>query len=352
MPGEKSEKATSKRRHDERKKGHVFQSQDLASAAVLLSVFGALKYIGPQLFGGMMSGMVYSFQDSYVNITGYDGVKHFFFTTILKMAPYLLPILAMSILASVIVTMAQTRLLFTPGQLKPKFQRISPIQGLKKMFSLRSFVEMIKSILKITIIAVVIYNDIQPQITDAFKLFDTGLGPAVVWLGSVIIDVGFKASIAILIIGVADYIYQWWDFEKSIRMSKQEVKDEYKQIEGNPEIKGHIRSMQRRMARMRMMQAVPSADAVIKNPTHFAVAIKYDEKLGKAPFVVAKGRDNIALKIIAIAEKNGVYVTENRPLAQALYKATEIGSEIPVEFYKAIAEILAYIYRLRKAGRG
>ncbi|MDR3552691.1 MAG: flagellar biosynthesis protein FlhB [Clostridia bacterium] len=351
MPGDKTEKASFKKRKDERKKGRAFQSQDLTSAAVLLSIFAALKFLGPQVESAMensVAGMLERIPDI---ISGPRDVGSFFSSAGGTAVKVLVPIFAASASVAVIVTLAQTRLLVTPANMTPKFERISPVQGFKKLFSLRSIVEMVKSLLKIVAILAIIFMDVYPKLPQVTLLFDTSIAGALGWIAQLAIDVGFKAGAVLLVIGVADYFYQWWDFERSIMMTKHETKEEYKQTEGNPQIKGRIRNLQRKLARMRMMQAVPKADVVIRNPTHFAVALKYDTKTGRAPFVVAKGADAIALRIVALAEKNGVYITENKPLAQALYKSVEIGGEIPAEFYKAVAGVLAYLYTMKRAGR-
>ena len=351
MPGEKTEKASSKKREDERKKGHLFQSQDLVTAGSLLCFFAVLKMMGPAFGKSITDGMRNLLQNMPIYISGSADLKNRFASVFSVIFSVMFPLMVAIVAISVVVTMAQTRLLITPSQLKPDFSRLSPIKGIKRLFSLKSFVELFKSLLKITAVGLIIYLDINPQLQKVMLLFDTSLNQSFIWTVNAILDIGFKASFVILLIGVADYFYQWWSFEKEIKMTKEETKEEYKQTEGNPEIKGRMRSLQRRLARSRMMQAVPSADVVIRNPTHYAVAIKYEGQGQNAPVVVAKGRDLVALRIVEVAEKNKIYVTENVPLAQALFKAVEIGDEIPSEFYKAVAEVLAYIYRLKKAGR-
>lgn len=351
MAGEKTEKASAKKREDERKKGHIYQSADIVSAITMLCMFGAIKVLGPNYLGQMGNGMKTLLSSMNTIIIGQEDMAEKFRYVVLVAAEVVLPIMAVAAASSIIVTVVQTRLLFAPSQLKPDFSRINPIKGFGRLFSMNSFAEFIKSLIKIIVIAVLIYNEISPQIQKILLLFDTSLSDSLSWVGSVVIDIGFKLSLAMLIIGAVDYFYQWWSYERQMKMTKEEVKEEFKQMEGNPETKGRIRNLQRRMSQMRMMQAVPVADVVVRNPTHFAVAIKYDEKKSRAPVVVAKGRDLVALKIVEIAIKNNVSVTENKPLAQALYKTVEIGQEIPEEFYKAVAEVLAYLYRLRRAGR-
>lgn len=351
MAGEKTEQASPKRREDERKKGHFFQSQDIVTAASMICFFAAFKVLGSGFSDKITASMQVILGKLADPITGVNDVRNLFYLVIYACAQTILPLMIIGVVISVIATMVQTRLLVNFGQAKPDFSRMNPLQGIKRMFSLKSLFELVKSLLKIAAIGAVIYVDLRPQVNTVMRLFDMSLQNAFSWTAALVIDIGLKASAAMLIIGIADYFYQWWSYEKEIRMSKDELKEENKQLEGNPEIKGRIRNLQRKLARSRMMQEVPKADVVIRNPTHYAIALKYEREHGGAPVVVAKGRDEIALRIVAIAEENKVYVTENRPLAQALYKAVEIGDEIPAEFYKAVAEILAFIYKLRAAGR-
>lgn len=351
MAGEKTEQASQKKREDERKKGHIFQSQDIVTSASLISFFALLKIMGATFSNQLTSGIKSLFGGISANIASSGDLKQRFITVFALSAEILIPIMVVSIAVSFIATMVQTRLLVSFNQMKPDFKRMSPIQGLARIFSLKSLVELLKAILKVCAIGLVIFFEIRTRLNEIMLLFDMSLGNAFNWTAQMILDIGFKVSAAMFVIGIADYFYQWWSYEKKIRMSKQEIKDEFKQTEGNPETKGRIRNIQRKMAQQRMMQEVPNADMVVRNPTHYAVALKYDKTGKGAPVVVAKGQDNVALKIVEIAEKNKVFVTENRPLAQGLYKAVEIGDEIPAEFYKAVAEILAYIYRLKRAGR-
>lgn len=351
MPGERTERATFKRHEDARKKGQAYQSQDLTGAAVVLGTFGALKAMGPAAQNKIADGMTVMLQNSDNNMAGPRDIASALSSGVGMLTSVLLPVFAASVLVGTAATLAQTRFLVSPAQLSPKWERISPVQGFKRLFSLRSFVEMVKSLLKMAIILFIIWTGVQGELPQIFQLFDVSLSAALSYIGGLTVNIGLRAGAAMLAIGIADYFYQWWEYERNLMMTKQEVKDEFKQTEGNPQIKSRIRNLQRRLSRMRMIKAVPNADVVIRNPTHYAVALKYDAKLGRAPVVLAKGVDTLALKIVEIAEQNHVYITENRPLARGLYQAVEVGAEIPAEFYKAVAEILAYIYRLRKAGR-
>ncbi len=259
-----------------------------------------------------------------------------------------LPLLAISALAAIVATMFQTRMLFAPDAFKFKGERINPLNGFKKMFSMRSVIELLKSVIKISVIIYVIYSVLRDQIELLPRLMDTSFIQAMSMTGDLVMSVVFRAAAAFVAIAAVDYLYSWWEFEKNMRMTKQEIKDEYKQIEGDPQIKGKIRQMQQQRAQRRMMQHVPEADVVIRNPTHFAVAIKYESEKHRAPVVIAKGADDLALRIVKVAEDAGVYITEDKPLARALFDTVDIDSEIPEDFYHAIAQVLAFVYSLKK----
>ena len=351
MAGEKTEKASQKKREDERKKGHVFQSQDIVTAASMLSFFLLLRALGGTIGRQLTDGMRTLLEEMSSTLTGWGDIRSRLMTAGAVSMEVALPIMLVAVGVGISATMIQTRLSVSPSQLKVDFSRMSPIQGIKRLFSMRSLFELFKSMLKIAAVGTVIYFELRPQVGKILLLFDSGLNVSIAWVASTVLDIGIKASIALFVIGIADYFFQWYTYERDIRMTKEEVKEEFKQMEGNPETKSRIRGLQRRMSRQRMMQAVKTADVVIRNPTHFAVALRYGGTSQNAPVVVAKGRDNVALRIVEVAERNHVFVTENRPLAQALYRAVEIGDEIPAEFYKAVAGVLAYLYRMRRAGR-
>ena len=244
--------------------------------------------------------------------------------------------------------MAQTRGLFTMESLAPKFSRLSPLQGLKRMFSLRGVIELLKAMIKIIILGSIIWNALQKDFWNFSQLMDMEPFQAMTYTGDMILSIVQPVAIAMAFVAGFDLFYQWWDYEKNLRMSRQELKEEYKQTEGDPQIKGKIRERQQAQARQRMMQKVPSADVVIRNPTHYAVAIQYDPSRNNAPVVVAKGADSLALRIVAVAEEHGVFITENRPLARGLYEAVDLDQEIPDRFYQPVAEVLAFVYSLKK----
>ncbi len=345
--GEKTEKATPKKRQDARKKGQTAKSQDISTAAVLLAVFLFLLMAGNYLKTGIFTLFKNSFQD-YMLMDPTSGNLRIIFLSILKnLALYLGPILLVALIAGVAANLAQVGFMFTSEALQPKLEKINPISGFKRIFSIRSIVELVKSLLKISFVGIVTFTVLWQRMPDILVLSQKTIGADLVILGSLSVQMGLYASGALLFLAILDFLYQKYDFEKSIRMSKQDIKDEYKNTEGDPLIKSRIKQRQREMAMRRMMQEVPKADVVITNPTHYAVAIRYDEEKRDAPFVVAKGVDYTAQKIKLVAKENEVMTVENRPLARALYSQTEIGDTIPEEFFKAVAEILAYVYRAK-----
>ena len=246
--------------------------------------------------------------------------------------------------------MFQTRMLVSGQALQPKFSRINPLQGITRLFSLRSLVEALKGILKISVLLYIIYNFLVGVVDLFTKYLFTDLEQVCAHLMDMAFQMSMQIAVAYVVLAAADVFYQWWDYERQIRMSKEEIKEEYKQMEGDPKVKGKIKEIQRKMAQSRMMQKVPQADIVVRNPTHFAVALRYKPDQDRAPVVLAKGQDHLALRIVRCAEENGVAVVENVPLARALYATTELEQEIPPELYGAVAEVLVYIYRLKGNG--
>ena len=353
MPGgadEKTEKATPKKRRDERKKGNVMMSQDIVAVATLFASYAALRFGLSYMVDAMTDFVQYcivlvgNISNAGVNVVGTElSAKS---VTALAQA-VVIPLLA-TVLAAVIATFAQTKLLVSFEAMKPKFSRMNPLQGIKRLFSLKSVIESVKGVLKITILLILIYRFVSGSLVVFSRYMDSDIGVALASMR----DLGFKlileVGVAFLVLSFFDYLYQWWEFERQLKMSKQEIKEEYKQTEGDPQIKGKIKEAQRKMAQSRMMQAVPGADVVIRNPTHFAVALRYQPGRDAAPVVVAKGQDELALRIVAVAEDNGVAVVENRPLARTLYASVEVGQIIPADQYGPVAEILVYVYKLNK----
>lgn len=350
MPAEeKTEAATHKKRRDERKKGNVFQSNDVINSLSILVLFVMLKVTMPaiyEFFSGNLRDFIGYCGD--VDSLTYTFAMKVLVTVILGIFTVGAPIMLSAMAVGIIASGAQTRFIFSRETIKFKFSKINPISGFKKMFSMRTLVELLKSIVKAVIIGFVFYTEFSGILASSTNLVYMDVFLAIGTILDKIFSIVLKLCIAFFVIAVADYFYQWWDHERNIKMTKQEVKEEYKHTEGDPQIKGRIKEMQRKRANMRMMQQVPTADVVVRNPTHFAVALKYDIEKNGAPVVVAKGQDHIAFKIIEIADENGVPMIENKPLARALYKEVQLGREIPAEYYSATAEILAWVYSLKK----
>lgn len=350
---DKTEKATPKKKNDARKKGQVFQSRELSSAIILIVMIVTLKVFGSTIYGQITQYIKKTFTE-YLTMTDtidFNLIAKLFLDGILVLARITLPLLAVAALSALIVGYAQVGMLFTLETLKIKGNRINPLSGFKRIFSLRSVVELVKSIIKILIVSWVAYSYLSSKTDEVILLMDADLRNVLYFIGDSAFTVAIRICFAMIILGFLDYLYQRFDYEKSLKMTKQEVKDEYKQTEGNPEIKGKIKQKQRQMSMRRMMQDIPKADVVITNPTHFAVAIKYDAQKASAPYVIAKGQDYIALRIRQIATDNKVQIVENKPLARTLYSTVDIGETIPPELYQAVAEILAFVYKIKNGGR-
>jgi flagellar biosynthetic protein FlhB len=264
------------------------------------------------------------------------------------LAKCIFPLGVISLSIGVIATGIQTRFLFTKEPLKFKLSKLNPLNGIKNMFSAKQLVELVKSVLKIIVLAVVLYNILKDEIIVIAQMLDVNPINASAYVLKEIMSMVLQIGMIFAAIAGFDYFYQRWKYEKDLKMSKEEVKEEFKQMEGDPKVKGKIRSLQQSMARSRMMQAVPDADVIIRNPTHYAVALKYDIDHDNAPKVIAKGQDLVALKIVEIGQQNKVTVIENKPLARGLYASTPLGGQIPAEYYGVVAEILVEIFRMNK----
>lgn len=348
---EKTEQATPKKKRDERKKGNVFSSKDIIAVCMLLIMFFALEKIMPHMYETISKFLTEDIE-SAISITEitYETIKELFVECVKVFAMTALPLLMLAGFIAIMTTGIQTRFLFATESLKPDFKKLDPIAGTKRFFSLKSVIEVLKNVIKIVILSVIIYNFFKDNIGIFFKMPYLEVTPAVVLMLQTIMKLIVKICIAFVAIAAADYMYQRWDYNRNLKMSKQEVKEEYKQQEGDPQVKGKIKQIQRQMAMSRMMQEVPTADVVIRNPTHYAIAMRYDINKDNAPIVVAKGRDEVALRIVSIAAENEIYVLENKELTRALYPLAELDSEIPLNFYNAIAEIFALVYSTKEKG--
>ncbi|MFG6148898.1 flagellar biosynthesis protein FlhB [Halobacillus sp. B23F22_1] len=345
---EKTEKATPKKRDDTRKKGQVAKSQDVNTGFLLLLVFGGLFLLGDYMKNTMTGMYEQTFQE-YMNwdLT-IDTAATIFREITIEMAKVIAPIMGIAILAGITSNLVQVGILFTAEPLKFDLKKVDPIKGAKRIFSARALVELVKSLLKISLIGVITFTIIWLNKDQMMLMSQKSVEDALLFFGEITIIMGLASGLALLLLSIMDYTYQRYDHEKNIRMSKKDVKDEHKNIEGDPLIKSKIKEKQRQMSAARMMSEVPEADVIITNPTHYAIAIKYNEEISDAPIVVAKGVDFVAQKIKEIAKAHEVVAVENRPLARAMYQEAEIDQPIDEQFFKAVAEILAYVYRLEK----
>ena len=352
--GEKTEPATEKKLSDARKEGQVAKSKELGQAFSLLALFIVLKIWAGSIGHNFMNAfrLNYTRMKEMTTLVGGDiSVKDFcrlLNTNILRMAVIVLPVFLSALAVTFIIEIWQVKWKPTAKPLQPKFSKINPISGFKRLFSKEKLVELLKSLIKLFILGYMAYSTIKGQFSVLFALFDVELITAVKIIGDIAINLGLKISALYIVIGFADFGYQKWKFAEDMKMTKQEVKDEWKNAEGDPQIKGRQRQRMQEASRRRMMQAVPSADVVITNPTHFAVAIKYDVGVFDAPYVVAKGEDFLAARIKDRAAEAGVEIVENKPLARMLYYNVDLGAPIPPELYQTVAEILAAIYNARK----
>lgn len=349
--GEKTEPATSKKLNDIRKEGQVAKSKELITAVSLMSLFIILKIYLSKLGTGLIDvyTQVYNSISKVVD-DSYNGLPirtagSVMQQVIIDMIKLVIPILLVAIVIAILGNMLQQKWMVTAKPLQPKFSKISPISGFKRMFSVRQLVELIKSIAMISIIMIVVYNTVKSKMNILLTFYDVGLNTALSTIGSIIIDLGIKISAVFPIVGFADLFYQRIKFKNDNMMTKQEIKDEFKNTEGDPQVKGQIKRRMQEVSRRRMMQQLPEADVVITNPTHFAVALKYEPDAGKAPVVIAKGADYLAFQIKDKAKEYNIAIVENKPLARILYHNIDIGMEIPPELYQAVAEILAVVMR-------
>lgn len=341
---EKTEQPTSKRRKDAREEGNVFQSKDIATVVMLLGIFCMMRLLMPLIYRNVrdyMRFVIDSISLEPESVLAYN----LFAATVITFFKSSLPLLFSAMALGIAAHGVQTRFNVSFKALRPKFSRLNPMNGMKKMFSVRNVVELLKNLLKTAVLGVLLFNLIKGDMVQVARMIDMEPMNSCIHLLQMAFQLILKVCMVFTVVAFFDFLYQRWEYEKDLKMTKQEVKDEMKQTEGNPEIKGRIRRIQRQMALSRMIQKVPEADVIVRNPTHFAVALKYDPNRHSAPMVLAKGQDELALRIVKAGEENGVFIIENKPLARALYAACRLDQEIPTEFYGAVAEILIYIYR-------
>ena len=344
---EKTESATAKRRLDARKEGDVAKSQEIPSVFVLLSGVLVLNYFGYYMYENISRILVGSFTfDSVPVFTLSHGLGLLYqFTG--KFLIVLTPVLTGVFLAALFTNFMMVGFLVSWKVIGFKFSKLDPISGTKRMFSIKSFMEMVKSILKLLVIGGLTYFAVKDEMVHILRLYDHNVATIFLFLLKLTFKIFIWVVLSMALVAILDYAFQKWQHEEKIKMTKQEVKEEMKQSEGDPKIKSRIRQLQYEASQKRMMAEVPKADVIITNPTHLALALKYDPESGRAPFITAKGAGTVAAKIKEIAREEGVPVVENKSLARNLYKFVEIGDEVPADLYKAVAELLAYVYKLK-----
>lgn len=349
--GEKTEEPTSKKLEDARKEGQVAKSKEVASTLTLLAFFILIKLCSGNMgaqFDEVFRLLYARFPElvkppgGEIQIATFSGLLGECLKQILLI---ILPYLLVGFIVTFLADLVQVGWKPTAKPMQPKFSKLNPVSGIKRMFSSQSLVELLKSVLKIAVILIILYNEIRSKYSYIFLVYDMPLMQAVLLAGDTLVMLGIKISAVFAVIAFADFLFQKWKFHEDMKMTKQEVKDEYKSTEGDPQIKGQIRRRMQEASMRRMMQDLPKADVVITNPTHYAVAIRYDKAEAQAPVVLAKGADYLAQKIKEVAREHAIEIVENKPLARSLYANVEIGDEVPPELYVAVAEVLAAVYR-------
>ncbi len=345
---ERTEEATSRRREDARGKGQVARSTEIVSVGILVACLIYFYFGASGLLKNIMELMTFGFRTAgQYNLTP-DSLNYLFADYVFKGFIILFPIMLTVVVAAVLGNMLQVGVMFSTESVTPTFSKIDPVKGFERLFSLRAIVDLIKNICKICIISLVVYITIKGELDNMIPLMDQSVWGMMTYFGRICFKIILATTIIFVILAILDYIYQRWEYEKSLRMTKQEIKDEYKNTEGDPLIKSRIRRLQREAAQKRMMAAVPKADVIITNPTHLAVAVQYDPENMMAPKVVAKGANIIAEKIREIARENDIPIVEDKPLAQVLYKMVDVDQTIPEDLYRAVAEVLAFVYDQKK----
>ncbi|SEM35412.1 flagellar biosynthetic protein FlhB [Syntrophus gentianae] len=345
---ERTEEATPKRREEAREEGQVARSRDLSSVAILGSCLLYFYFGAGSFVSRLMDLMKSSFSSLDSSTVTTENIQSLLSSSVFKMLSIMAPFMLTVCIAALLANVMQVGLKITTKAIQPKWSKIDPLKGFARLFSLQSLVEFIKSILKMCIVGFVAYLTVKNELTDILPLVNKSVWAITIYITKTSFKILLTTSWVLILLAIVDYLYQRWEYERNLKMSRQEIKDENKSTEGDPIIKARIRRLQREMARKRMMANVPKADVIITNPTHLAIALKYDKGSMIAPTVIAKGAGYVAEKIKEIARENGIPTIENKPVAQVLYKSVEVNGTIPDSLYKAVAEILAYVYSLNQ----
>ena len=344
---EKSEQATPKRLQEMREKGQVAKSREVPSAVILIASLLIFYFLGSAMIKDFMELMEWSFANSARFELRSGNFNWLLLELFRRGIKIVAPLFVALMVAGLLSNIVQVGFLFSTKAIAPKFSKLDPLKGFGRMVSKQALVELIKSLFKIAVVGCVTYFTVKGELNQIIPLMDKEIWSIMTYIGSVCFKILLRTCWVLIVLAVIDYVFQKWDFMQEAKMTKQEVKDEFKQREGDPLIKSRVRQAQREMAKRRMMEAVPKADVVITNPTHLAIALEYNTQNMAAPQLTAKGSRLMAERIKAIAQENNIPIVENKPLAQALFKGVEIGQEIPAVFYKAVAEVLSYVFRLK-----
>ena len=344
---EKTEEATPKKKSEARKKGQVARSKDVGLAITMVTCTLVILLLSSMIVGNLKDTMIYFLQSGMLQDINEMSIKSIVITILLKAGLCILPVVIPIMIAGIVASLMQTGFLLTGEPLKPKFSKLNPISGFKNMFSKKSFVDLLKNLAVVTVIGFIGFLYVRDNYDKILQISNTYLPSLGGQVQDLVVGIFFQVSLVLVIIAAADYFVQFRFHQKDLRMTKQEIKEEYKQMEGDPQIKSKIKQKQREMATRRMMASVADATVVITNPTHLSIALKYEEGNNEAPKVVAKGADLVALKIKEVAKENDVPIMENKPLARMIYEQVDIDREVPQEMYQAVAEILAMVYKLK-----
>lgn len=346
---DKTEEPSSKRLEDARKKGQIPRSRELNTVIMLLLSATLIASLGHNISQGLLEIMRYSFTPVREQLWDAQTLLIYFKRASLDAGALLVPLLAVLIVASFLGPIALGGWNISWDAVSPKFSKLNPLTGLVRLFSPKSLIELLKALLKVVLLSAVAYGVFQLYLAQLLGLHHEPVAQGIVHSAQILVRVFLILSATLLLVALFDAPYQWWSHHQQLKMTKQEVRDEAKESDGNPEVKGHIRRLQMAMAQGRMMSKVPTADVVVTNPSHFAVALKYDPKVTSAPVVVAKGIDLLAARIRNLATENNIPLVAAPPLARALYYATELEQEIPQGLFAAVAQVLAYVFSLKNA---
>ncbi|MFH1577214.1 MAG: flagellar biosynthesis protein FlhB [Candidatus Margulisiibacteriota bacterium] len=348
--GDKSEEPTPHRLREAREKGQIAKSREITVAFVLLSSYFMFRYFGPFMWNNLVQvpGIVYDLIPEATRNFNIALVGYILLIALRGLAWTVLPIFAIAFLSTFIAEAMQTGLVFSMDPLSPKLEKLNPLEGFKKIFSMQGIVELIKSMIKILIVFYISWSAIKEELPFIILLVEAQPWDTIALGATLVYKIAMRVGLFYIGIAILDYLYKRWEYMKNLKMSKQEVKEEYKRLEGDPMVKQRMRDLQRQAAHQRMMGSVPQADVVVTNPTHIAVALKYETNKMKAPMLLAKGQRKIAEEIRRIAEAHEISIVENEPLARSIYRSTRINQELPAELYQAVAEVLAYVYKIKR----